>query len=114
MLRSSQPTSQPAGSDPWWRQLQPPAVARAAGRITAAAALVMVLQLLDPASSAFGSLANSLRMLALLVAIVLVGMGADTAYLIPWALLPHAIHIHPVLSLLPISPPQPKSRLNLT
>lgn len=81
------------------------AIARRQGRLKAlrlggtlwisACALVMVLQPLDPASAAFGSLANSLRMLALLVAIVLAGMGAATAYLIPWALLPDAIDVDP-------------------
>lgn len=81
------------------------AIARRQGRLKAlrlggtlwigACALVMVLQPLDPASAAFGSLANSLRMLALLMAIVLAGMGAATAYLIPWALLPDAIDVDP-------------------
>ncbi|MEY3735788.1 MAG: Na+/galactoside symporter [Cyanobacteriota bacterium] len=81
------------------------AIARRQGRLKAlrlggtlwigACALVMVLPPLDPATAAFGSLANSLRMLALLLAIVLAGMGAATAYLIPWALLPDAIDVDP-------------------
>ena len=57
--------------------------------------LVMVLQPLDPATTAFGSLANGLRMVALLATIVMAGMGASTAYLIPWSLLPDAIDADP-------------------
>ena len=56
--------------------------------------LVMVLQPLDP-GGAFSSLANGLRMVALLLTIVLAGMGAATAYLIPWSLLPDAIDADP-------------------
>ena len=57
--------------------------------------LVMVLQPLEAGSAAFGSLANGLRMVALLLTIVLAGMGAATAYLIPWSLLPDAIDADP-------------------
>lgn len=60
-----------------------------------ACALVMILQPLDPGTGAFGSMANSLRMIALLLTIVLAGMGAATAYLIPWSLLPDAIDVDP-------------------
>jgi GPH family glycoside/pentoside/hexuronide:cation symporter len=57
--------------------------------------LVMVLQPLEAGSTAFGTLANGLRMVALLLTIVLAGMGAATAYLIPWSLLPDAIDADP-------------------
>ena len=81
------------------------AVSRRQGRLQAlrlggslwilACALVMVLQPLDPSRDAFGSVGNSLTMIALLVTIVLAGMGAATAYLIPWSLLPDAIDVDP-------------------
>ena len=57
--------------------------------------LVMVLQPLDPATAAFGSIGNAIKLVALLLTIVLAGMGASTAYLIPWSLLPDAIDADP-------------------
>ncbi|MFM2080928.1 MAG: Na+/galactoside symporter [Cyanobacteriota bacterium] len=57
--------------------------------------LVMVLQPLDPSVAVFGSLTNAARLLALLLTIMLAGMGASTAYLIPWSLLPDAIDADP-------------------
>jgi len=57
--------------------------------------LVMVLQPLDPAVPVLGSAANTARLLALLGTIVLAGVGASTAYLIPWSLLPDAIDADP-------------------
>jgi len=57
--------------------------------------LAMLLIPLDPALSPVGSWMNGLRLVALLVAILVVGLGASTAYLIPWALLPDAIDADP-------------------
>ncbi|MEY4297618.1 MAG: Na+/galactoside symporter [Cyanobacteriota bacterium] len=57
--------------------------------------LVMVLQPLDPAAPVLGSAANAIKLAALLITIVLAGMGASTAYLIPWSLLPDAIDADP-------------------
>ena len=55
----------------------------------------MVLIPLDASIAPLGSLANGLRLAALVAAILLVGFGASTAYLIPWALLPDAIDADP-------------------
>jgi GPH family glycoside/pentoside/hexuronide:cation symporter len=55
----------------------------------------MVVLPLDPAISPTGSLGNLLRLALLLGAILLVGLGASTAYLIPWSLLPDAIDADP-------------------
>jgi GPH family glycoside/pentoside/hexuronide:cation symporter len=55
----------------------------------------MVLVPLDPAISPLGSWGNGLRLLLLVAAIVAVGVGASTAYLIPWSLLPDAIDADP-------------------
>ena len=55
----------------------------------------MVIQPLDPAISPTGSAGNLLRPALLLGAILLVGFGASTAYLIPWSLLPDAIDADP-------------------
>ena len=57
--------------------------------------LAMVLIPLDANLSPVGSLANGLRLAALIIAILAVGLGASTAYLIPWALLPDAIDADP-------------------
>jgi GPH family glycoside/pentoside/hexuronide:cation symporter len=57
--------------------------------------IAMLLIPLDTAIAPLGSLANGLRLSALLGAILLVGLGASTAYLIPWALLPDAIDADP-------------------
>jgi GPH family glycoside/pentoside/hexuronide:cation symporter len=56
---------------------------------------VMVLQPLATEVSPIGSLANLLKLLALLITIVTAGLGASTAYLIPWSLLPDAIDADP-------------------
>jgi GPH family glycoside/pentoside/hexuronide:cation symporter len=55
----------------------------------------MLLIPLDTAIAPLGSLANGLRLASLVGAILLVGLGASTAYLIPWALLPDAIDADP-------------------
>ena len=60
-----------------------------------ACGLVMLLQPLDPTLPVLGSATNALRLLALLATIVLAGVGASTAYLIPWSLLPDAIDVDP-------------------
>jgi GPH family glycoside/pentoside/hexuronide:cation symporter len=57
--------------------------------------LAMVLLPLDPAVAPTGSLANLVRLICLIGTILLVGLGASTAYLIPWALLPDAIDADP-------------------
>ena len=57
--------------------------------------LVLVLPPLNSAAAAFGSAGNALTMTLLLLAIVLAGIGASTAYLIPWSLLPDAIDADP-------------------
>jgi glycoside/pentoside/hexuronide:cation symporter, GPH family len=57
--------------------------------------LVMVLQPLDSSVGVLGSAANSLKLLALVVTILIAGAGASTAYLIPWSLLPDAIDADP-------------------
>jgi len=43
----------------------------------------------------FSRAANTLKLLALVLTIVLAGAGASTAYLIPWSLLPDAIDADP-------------------
>jgi GPH family glycoside/pentoside/hexuronide:cation symporter len=57
--------------------------------------MAMVLPPLDAALAPFGSFANGLRLALLVLAIVIVGFGASTAYLIPWSLLPDAIDADP-------------------
>ncbi len=61
----------------------------------AACLLAMVLPALDPAILPTGSMANLARLLLLLATIITAGLGASTAYLIPWALLPDAIDADP-------------------
>jgi GPH family glycoside/pentoside/hexuronide:cation symporter len=56
--------------------------------------LVMVLQPLAPDAQLLGA-TNGPRLAGLLLAIVLAGLGASTAYLIPWSLLPDAIDADP-------------------
>jgi len=80
-------------------------VAHASGRLTAlrwggslwvmACLLVMVLQPLDPSAASFAMAGNGLKLLALLGTIMMAGVGASTAYLIPWSLLPDAIDADP-------------------
>ena len=57
--------------------------------------LVMVLQPLDADAATFAIPGNGLKLLALLATIVIAGLGAATAYLIPWSLLPDAIDADP-------------------
>ncbi|MEX1317574.1 MAG: MFS transporter [Synechococcaceae cyanobacterium] len=57
--------------------------------------LAMVLPPLNPAVAPFGSPDNALRLVLVLLTIVLAGLGASTAYLIPWSLLPDAIDADP-------------------
>ncbi len=55
----------------------------------------MLLVPLDASLSPTGSAANLIRLAMLVATILLVGFGASTAYLIPWALLPDAIDADP-------------------
>ncbi len=55
----------------------------------------MLLVPLDSQLGPLASLSNQLRLAALVVAILVVGLGASTAYLIPWSLLPDAIDVDP-------------------
>ena len=57
--------------------------------------LAMVLIPLDLGVDPTGSASNLIRLVMLLVAILVVGLGASTAFLIPWALLPDAIDADP-------------------
>ena len=81
------------------------AVAHSSGRLTAlrwggglwvlGCLLVMVLQPLDSGAATYAIPGNGLKLLALLGTIVVAGVGASTAYLIPWSLLPDAIDADP-------------------
>jgi GPH family glycoside/pentoside/hexuronide:cation symporter len=55
----------------------------------------MLLVPLDATLSPTGSAANLIRLALLVATILVVGLGASTAYLIPWALLPDAIDADP-------------------
>jgi GPH family glycoside/pentoside/hexuronide:cation symporter len=66
-----------------------------AGLWMASCGAAMLLSPLDAAVAPFGSLGNGLRLAALVAVILVVGLGASTAYLIPWALLPDAIDADP-------------------
>ncbi|MEB3199885.1 MAG: MFS transporter [Synechococcaceae cyanobacterium] len=57
--------------------------------------MAMLLAPLDPALPMLVPGSNLLRLGLLLLAILLVGLGASTAYLIPWSLLPDAIDADP-------------------
>jgi len=57
--------------------------------------MVMVLQPLDPTLPTWAWPGNGLKLAMLLATIVVAGMGASTAYLIPWSLLPDAIDVDP-------------------
>jgi GPH family glycoside/pentoside/hexuronide:cation symporter len=57
--------------------------------------LVMVLQPLNPALPLLGDPGNLFKLVLLVATIVLSGLGASTAYLIPWSLLPDAIDADP-------------------
>jgi GPH family glycoside/pentoside/hexuronide:cation symporter len=56
---------------------------------------VLVLPPLDPSFGPTGSWANLVKLVALLTTITTAGIGASTAYLIPWSLLPDAIDADP-------------------
>ncbi|MFO0104006.1 MAG: MFS transporter, partial [Cyanobium sp.] len=58
-------------------------------------ALAMLLPPLNEAISPLGSTGNQIKLLLLVVTIVLAGLGASCAYLIPWSLLPDAIDADP-------------------
>jgi len=58
-------------------------------------ALAMLLPPLDEAISPLGSSGNQIKLLLLVITIVLAGLGASCAYLIPWSLLPDAIDADP-------------------
>jgi len=55
----------------------------------------MLLVPLDAQLAPLATLSNQLRLAALVAAILVVGLGASTAYLIPWSLLPDAIDVDP-------------------
>ena len=55
----------------------------------------MLLHPLDPQIAPLASFSNQIRLAALVAAILVVGLGASTAYLIPWSLLPDAIDVDP-------------------
>ncbi len=57
--------------------------------------MAMLLVPLDAGLAPTGSPVNLLRLSLLILAILLVGLGASTAYLIPWSLLPDAIDADP-------------------
>jgi GPH family glycoside/pentoside/hexuronide:cation symporter len=81
------------------------AVSHTSGRLTAlryggalwvvACLFVMVLQPLEAGAATFAIPGNGVKLLALLGTIVIAGVGASTAYLIPWSLLPDAIDADP-------------------
>ena len=61
----------------------------------AACLMVMVLQPLDPALATWAWPGNALKLALLIATITVAGVGASTAYLIPWSLLPDAIDVDP-------------------
>ncbi|MFN9629918.1 MAG: MFS transporter [Cyanobacteriota bacterium] len=71
------------------------ALAWGAGFWVAGCLAAMVLVPLDGHLAPLATLSNQLRLVALLAAILMVGLGASTAYLIPWSLLPDAIDVDP-------------------
>ena len=58
-------------------------------------AVALLLPALQPTVAPFGSWGNGITFCLLLAAIVVVGLGAATAFLIPWSLLPDAIDADP-------------------
>ncbi|MCP9851125.1 MFS transporter [Cyanobium sp. Morenito 9A2] len=66
-----------------------------AGLWIGACLIAMVLVPLDGAIGPLDSVANALKLTALVATILVLGLGAATAYLIPWALLPDAIDADP-------------------
>jgi len=81
------------------------AVSHRSGRLTAlrygsalwiaACLIVMLLQPLDSTEAAFAWPGNAIKLMLLFGTIVIAGLGAATAYLIPWSLLPDAIDADP-------------------
>jgi GPH family glycoside/pentoside/hexuronide:cation symporter len=71
------------------------ALAWGAGFWVTGCLVAMLLVPLDAQLGPLANLSNQLRLGALLGAILLVGLGASTAYLIPWSLLPDAIDVDP-------------------
>lgn len=61
----------------------------------AACLIVMLLRPLDSGVAAFAWPGNAIKMILLFATIVIAGLGAATAYLIPWSLLPDAIDADP-------------------
>jgi GPH family glycoside/pentoside/hexuronide:cation symporter len=58
-------------------------------------ALALLMPPLNDAISPLGSAGNQVKLLLLVATIVLAGLGASCAYLIPWSLLPDAIDADP-------------------
>jgi len=58
-------------------------------------ALAMLMPPLNEAVSPLGSIDNQLKLALLVTTIILAGLGASCAYLIPWSLLPDAIDADP-------------------
>jgi GPH family glycoside/pentoside/hexuronide:cation symporter len=57
--------------------------------------MVMLLQPLDPSLETWAWPGNALKLALLVATIMVAGVGASTAYLIPWSLLPDAIDVDP-------------------
>ena len=72
-----------------------PALHRGAWLWIGGCLLAMLLQPLNATLSPTGSAGNLFSLALLVFTIVLVGLGASTAYLIPWSLLPDAIDADP-------------------
>jgi len=71
------------------------ALAWGAGFWVSGCLAAMLLVPLDAKLSPLATLPNQIRLAALVAAILVVGLGASTAYLIPWSLLPDAIDVDP-------------------
>jgi GPH family glycoside/pentoside/hexuronide:cation symporter len=71
------------------------ALAWGAGFWIAGCLAAMLLAPLDVQAAPLQTLTNQLRLGGLMAAILVVGLGASTAYLIPWSLLPDAIDVDP-------------------
>jgi len=66
-----------------------------AGLWISGCALALLMPPLNEAVSPLGSIDNQLKLALLVTTIVLAGLGASCAYLIPWSLLPDAIDADP-------------------
>ncbi len=66
-----------------------------AGFWVAGCLAAMLLSPLNGQLAPLATVSNQLRLASLVGAILLVGLGASTAYLIPWSLLPDAIDVDP-------------------